>query len=68
MDHERSQQTGKLLWSVREFCESLGFTREFFYRLPDAQAPHSIRLGGARRIVESPVEYLERISTLQRAA
>ena len=57
-----------MLWTVEEFCSALGFGRERFYRLPPSQAPRSVKLGHARRIIESPQQYVQRIADVQLAA
>lgn len=48
-----------------QFWQAVGISRPAGYALPPEMQPRSIKLGGARVIIEPPKEYLERIAQQQ---
>ena len=48
------------VWSVPAWCAQYGCSEPFFYKLP--VRPRLARVGRLVRIIESPAQYLERVS------
>lgn len=53
-------------FSIREWCPLVGLGVSTLYTLPTSERPHTVKLRGRVIVIESPADYLSRISAQQR--
>jgi hypothetical protein len=49
-------------WSLRDWCDSVGFSIPKFYTLPEAARPRLVKVGTRVIIREAPADYLDRVA------
>jgi|SRR6516225_5502243 len=49
-------------FSIREFCQSCGFSVAKFYLLTGDEKPRTVKLHGRVLVIEQPIAYLERMA------
>lgn len=48
-------------WPINFWCDAVGFSRSFYYKLPSDSRPRLVSLRGKILVVEAPAEWLERM-------
>ncbi len=63
-----SDSSAKAGFSIREWCSLVGLGVSTLYTLPSDERPHTVKLRGRVIVIETPADYLSRISAQQNVA